>query len=151
MCLIDGDGDGAFERALMLPYRPGVAPRELAIAPVRLGPAPDAADPRLSRRHVYRRLRIAEIAERELVVVVEHAQGRPGERPDYDRDPPAERAALPLRDGASASVAGIGLRVAGRPGAWQVETSGGFAPWVVLERGGAAVRLGPYYLRERVD
>lgn len=151
LCLIDGDGDGAFERVLMLPYSPGVAPRELAIAPVRLGPAPDAADPRLSRRHVYRRLRIAETAERELVVVIEHAQGRPGEPPNYDRDPPAHRVALALHAGASASVAGVALRVAGGPGSWRLEASGGLAPWVVLERGGAAVRFGPYYLPERID
>lgn len=151
MCLIDGDGDDAFDRVLMVPYSPGVAPREVAIAPVRLGPAPDAADPRLPRRHVYRRLRIAETAERELVVVVEHGQGRPGERPDYDRDPPARRVSLALRDGATATVAGVSLRVAGSAGSWRLEASGGLAPWVALERGGAAVRFGPYYLPERMD
>jgi hypothetical protein len=152
LCLIDRDGDGGFEAVRMLPYERGIAPRDMPIEPVRLRPAPPVTDSRISRLHVYRRLRIAEIGERDVVVVVEHAQARPGrEEPDYDADRPSERITLALRPGASASVAGIGLRIEGGPGGWRLAASGALAPWAVLERGGSAIRIGPFYLAERED
>lgn len=151
ICLLDADGDGAFEAVRMLAYPPSTATRDVAIAPVRLRPAPPP-DPRLSRFHVFRRLRIAEISGRAVVLVLEHAWRSQGEgAPDYARDPPSERVALALRPGASVSIAGLALRVEGERGAWRIAASGAFAPWVTLEQGGAAVRLGPYFLPPRED
>lgn len=151
LCLVDGDGDGGFETVRMLPYERGVAPRDMPIDPVRLRAAPPVTDPRISRLHIYRRLRIAEIGERDVLVVVEHAQARPGLAPNYDAGAATERVVLMLRPGATASVAGVALRIEGSPGNWRLATSGSLAPWAVLERGGAAIRSGPFYLPERED
>lgn len=151
ICLLDADGDGAFEAVRMLAYPPSTAIRDVAIAPVRLRPAPPA-DPRLSRLHVFRRVRIAQISGRAVVLVLEHALRSQGEAaPDYARDQPSERVALPLRQGATASIAGLALRVEGERGAWRIAASGAFARWAILEQGGAAVRLGPYFLAPRED
>ena len=152
LCLIDRDGDGGFEAVRMLPYERGVAARDMPIEPVRLRPAPPVVDPRISRLHVYRRLRIAEIGERDVVVVVEHAQTRPGrEEPNYDAAPPTDRVALALRSDATASLAGLELRIEGGPGNWRLTASGALEPWAVLESDGAALRIGPFYLPERED
>jgi hypothetical protein len=152
-CLIDGDADGAFDHVRMIPYEPARAePRELAIEPARLGPAADAADPRVSRLHVYRRVRIAETAEREIVLVVEHASAPPSAgAPDYQAAGAEARTSLALRPGATASIAGLALRVSGGPGAWRIAATGRLAPWAFLEQDGTAARLGPYYLPPRED
>jgi hypothetical protein len=151
-CLIDADGDGAYETIHMLAYDRGIAPRDVAIAPLRLRPSPPPTDPRISRLHVLRRLRVAELGERDVVLALEHAWvPRPNETPDYEQGDLPERVTLALRPGATVAIAGIQLRIAGGPGAWRIEASGGFTPWARLEQNGAAVQLGPYYLAPRED
>ena len=143
LCLLDADADGAFEAVRMLPYDPAHRERTVAIAPVQLRPAPPAPDPRISRHQFLRRLRIVSASESEAVLVQDFGFANE-RRPEPFYDPASEsRTMLPLRRGASLAIGGVTLRVVGRTGA--------FTPWVRLEREGAAVRAGGYYLSEHED
>jgi len=151
ICLLDSDGDGAFEAVRMLAYPPSTATRDVAIAPVRLRAAPPA-DPRMSRRHVFRRLRIASVSASDIVLILEYAQLATGRTaPDYGEDPPSEWVALARQAGASASIAGLILSVERGSAGERIAVVGAFARWAMLEQDGAAVRLGPYFLAPRED
>ena len=152
ICLVDANSDGRYEIVRFLPYLRHLQPRDMPVAPVRLIAPPPTQDGRAPRFRFFRRLRIVDSNGTMASIVLEHAGARPGQQQiEYRDDGSADRHRLELRPGATASIAGITLRVAGGPSGWRIEPIGRFYPWVALEANGSAVRAGPFYVPPRED
>lgn len=143
-CLLDADGDGAFEAVRMLPYAPARPVRTMPITPVRLLPAPPVTDSRLAPLRVFKRLRIGAVDGDRVELIMDYKWVSPG-RPEPDYDPQtADRSTIVVRPGMTLSVDGLGLHFSGRSGLWRMEPDGAFRPWVVLAPDNASLRIGPW-------
>lgn len=152
ICLVNANPEGTYESVRMVPYPPLTQYRDVPIAAARLRPAPPVTDPRIFRLQVFQRLRLSELGERDVTIALEYAEVHAsGGTADYGAHEPVQRVILALRPGATASIAGIALRMEGGPGAWRIAALNSFTPWALLEDGGAAFRAGPYYLAPRED
>jgi hypothetical protein len=150
-CLAGRDGSGRYTIIRMLPWYPDRAkPRDMPIAPVALTAIPaGTSDPYFGAIQMVRRLRVDSVTPGSALVLLELGM-QYRNAGDAETDPfaaaiefrPQGAIELPLRDGASASLAGVTLTARRAGGGWSVEPSGAFADWASLSEDRAVLKFG---------
>lgn len=153
LCFEDRDGDGRFETAILLPYHPRqFQPIVKAIAPVRLDPNPEDADHDPRALRATRRIRVAHLDEREALIVAEQgiATSREAEVASF-AGRPQDSLVLPLREGASGTIGGVGLQLRRDGGGWRIFATGRLAPWLDVRENGNLIVAGGLEARRRQE
>lgn len=142
ICLADKNGDSLFETVRVYSDQGKGPPRDFAVEPVGVAPAPSGYTHMADQRLV-QRLRIEAIDEKSVTIRVERSMGVNFEGTDSTFFPVAPgKVTLPLREGAEADLAGVAMKIESNDGAWSIRTGGAFDRWVSLAEGGVRVNTG---------
>jgi hypothetical protein len=149
ICLQDGDGDGAYETALFLPYLDRLPQRSIAIEPVRLEPNPAGTTVDPEALTVQRRIRVAAVETGQVRLVLEHGMTLshlPG-RLRFNRGPD-DSAILPLRQDVAVELGGIKVRAERIGSSWRLVPSGRFPSWLQVHDHGNRIVAGSVEFRQ---
>jgi hypothetical protein len=119
-CLTGRDENGVFHAIRLIPLAdPPNPPRDFAIEPVTLKRSPPPPRPRYGAMFGRTRLRIAAVTATTATILVENIL-EDGQEPSR----PAATATLPLAPGATATLAGVTMRVEADGDGWRVTGTG---------------------------
>jgi len=147
LCLVDEDGDGAYDQALVLPYLEGRKERVVPIAGTRLAAVvPGPQDKEFSFGLTTRREIVVEEVSRSDARLALRESLRVDREAEAPADIIVDRVRVTLRAGDHAVLGGVGLTVRGGSGRWMIDSDGVVAPWVSLTTDGIAIgrRVLPY-------
>lgn len=133
ICLVDKEDDGGFETVRVYPDQGRGSPRDFAVNPVRIAPTP-AEYVSLGDQRLTQRLRVEKLDGERVFIQVDRSWGVKFSGMDSLFFPAANgNVALPLHEGAQASLAGVILKLERAGDGWAIRTSGSFDRWVSLE------------------